>query len=123
MKFVVKECLSIGFAHFRRGCGHLDGVLFGKLLFDFFRERFGEDSSRAGRPEAVPQVRSGATSAIYRAKSQRSLPIALVNNSKRVVCNARPASTPKRLPRPHQWIAHFRCGRSLLRPVPAFNAA
>ncbi|MCK1518124.1 hypothetical protein IVB22_37730 [Bradyrhizobium sp. 190] len=74
MKFVVKECLSPGFVSFLRGCGSLDGVLFGKLLFDFSRERFGEDSSRAGRPEAVPHIRSGATSAIYRVKSLRSPP-------------------------------------------------
>jgi hypothetical protein len=75
----------------------LDGILFGKLLFDFSRERFGEDSSRAGRPEAVPQARSGATTAIYRVKSQRSSPIALVNNSKHGVFNTRPealAATP-----------------------------
>jgi hypothetical protein len=53
--------------------------LFGKLLFDFSRKRFGEDSSRTGRPEAAALGRSGATSAIYRAKSQRSPPVALVN--------------------------------------------
>jgi hypothetical protein len=76
--------------------------LFGKLLFDFSRERFGEDSSRTEIPEAVPHVRSGATSAIYRVKSQRSPPIALVNNSERGVCNARRASTPKRLLRRRQ---------------------
>jgi hypothetical protein len=50
----------------------LDGVLFGKLLFDFSRERFGEDSSRIGLPEAVPHVGSGATSAIYRVKSRHT---------------------------------------------------
>jgi len=66
MKFVVKECLSAGFASLLGGAASLDGVLFGKLLFDFSRERFGEYSSRAGLPEAVPQARSGATSAIYR---------------------------------------------------------
>jgi hypothetical protein len=37
MKFVVKECLSAGFVSFRRGAASLDGVLFGKLLFDFSR--------------------------------------------------------------------------------------
>jgi hypothetical protein len=88
--------------------------LFDKLLFDFSRERFGEDSSRAGLPEAVPQVRSGATSAIYRVKSQRSPPIVLVNNSERGVGNARSASTPKRLLRRRQWIARFRCSRSCI---------
>jgi hypothetical protein len=31
----------------------LDDILFGRLLFDFFRERFGEDSSRTGIPEAA----------------------------------------------------------------------
>jgi hypothetical protein len=46
--------------------------LFGKLPFDFSRKRFGEDSSRTGRPEAVALARSGATSAVYRVKSQRS---------------------------------------------------
>jgi hypothetical protein len=71
--------------------------LFGKLVFDIPRERFGEDSSRTGPPEAAPHVRSGATSTIYRVKSQRSPPTALVNNSKRGVANARPASAPKRL--------------------------
>jgi hypothetical protein len=35
------------------GAASLDGILFGKLLFDFFRERFGEDSSRTRIPEAV----------------------------------------------------------------------
>jgi len=89
MKFVVKECLSTGFAGFSAGVASLDGILFGKLLFDFSRERFGEDSSRAGRPEAVPPARSGATSAIYRVKSQRSPLIVLVNNSKHGVLNAR----------------------------------
>ena len=47
MKFVVKECLSAGFLSLLPGAPSLDGVLFGKLLFDFSRERFGEDSSRA----------------------------------------------------------------------------
>jgi hypothetical protein len=32
---------------FPAGASSLGGVLFGKLLFDFSRERFGEDSSRA----------------------------------------------------------------------------
>jgi len=53
MKFVVKECLSAGFVSFLAGVASLDGVLFGKLLFDFSRERFGEDSSRTGIPEAA----------------------------------------------------------------------
>jgi hypothetical protein len=97
MKFVVKECLSTGFARFLGACGSLDGVLFGKLLFYIPREPFGEDSSRTGLPEAAPHMRSGATSAIYRVNSQRSPPIALVNNSERGVVNARPASAPKRL--------------------------
>ena len=48
MKFVVKECLSTGFVGFLRGLASLDGVLFGKLPFDFSWERFGEDSSRTG---------------------------------------------------------------------------
>ena len=87
MKFVVKECLSIGFAGFPAGAASLDGVLFDKLLFDFSRERFGEDSSRAD-DRSGPHAGSGATSAIYRAKSQRSPPIALVNNSQRDVCDA-----------------------------------
>jgi hypothetical protein len=72
MKFVVKECLSAGFLSLLAGAASLDGVLFGKLLFDFSPERFGEDSSRTGLPEAVPHVRSGATSTIYRVKSPRS---------------------------------------------------
>jgi hypothetical protein len=50
-------------------------------------------------------------------------PIALVNNSKHGVCNAQPASTPKRLLRPRQWIARFRCSRPVFLPVPVFNAA
>ena len=69
MKFVVKECLSAGFVSFLAGVASLDGVLFGKLLFDFSRERFGEDSSRTEIPEAPAEVRSGSTSAIYRVKS------------------------------------------------------
>jgi hypothetical protein len=68
MKFVVKECLSARFVSFLRGYG-LDGVLFGKLLFDFSRERFGEDSSRTEIPKAAAHTRSGSTSAIYRVKS------------------------------------------------------
>ena len=72
---------------FPAGAASLDGVLFGRLLFDFSRERFGEDSSRAERPEAEPHAGSGAASAIYRMKSQRSSPIALVNNSRHGVCN------------------------------------
>ena len=64
MKFVVKECLSAGFASLLRGAPSLDGVLFGKLLFDFSRERFGEDSSRTGIPKAAADIRSGSTSAI-----------------------------------------------------------
>jgi len=79
----------------------LDGVLFGKLLFDFSRERFGEDSSRAGRPEAAPHAGSGATSAIYRMKSQRSSPIAFGKQfaTRRLQCATRPeaetlAATP-----------------------------
>jgi hypothetical protein len=69
MKFVVKECLSARFVSFLRGTASLDGVLFGKLLFDFSRERFGEDSSRTGIPKAAAHTRSGSTSAIYRVKS------------------------------------------------------
>jgi hypothetical protein len=68
MKFVVKECLSAGFASFHRGAIGLDGVLFGKLLFDFSRQRFGEDSSRAGRSEATANSQSRSTSALYRKK-------------------------------------------------------
>jgi len=60
MKFVVKEYLSAGFATCPADAASLDGVLFGKLLFDISREPFGEDSSRTGPPEAVPHVRSGA---------------------------------------------------------------
>jgi len=100
MKFVVKECLSTDFVSFLRGCASLDGILFGTLLFDFSRKRFGEDSSRTVRPEAVALARSGATSAIYRAKSQRLPPIALVNNSERGVCDAPPGSTPESSLRP-----------------------
>jgi hypothetical protein len=53
MKFVVKEYLSSGLVSFPAGAASLDGVLFGKLLFDLSRERFGEDSSRTGIPEAA----------------------------------------------------------------------
>jgi hypothetical protein len=56
----------------------LDGVLFGTLLFDFSRERFGEDSSRTGIPKAAAHTRSGSTSAIYRVKSPHTSRIALV---------------------------------------------
>ena len=56
MKFVVKEGLSAGFVSFLAGAASLDGVLFGKLLFDFSPERFGEDSSRTGIPEAAPHA-------------------------------------------------------------------
>jgi hypothetical protein len=69
MKVVVKECLSTRLVGFRRGAASLDGVLFGALLFDVSRERFGEDSSRTDIPEALAHVRSGSTSAIYRVKS------------------------------------------------------
>jgi hypothetical protein len=72
MKFVVKECLSAGFSSCSAGAPSLDGVLFGKLLFDFSRKRFGEDSSRTGLPEALPHARSGATSAIYCVKSHHT---------------------------------------------------
>jgi hypothetical protein len=68
MKFVVKESLSAGFELASAGAASIDGVLFGKLLFDFSRERFGEDSSRTGIPEAAARRRSGSTSAIYRMK-------------------------------------------------------
>ncbi len=70
MKFVVKECLSVGFVSFLRGAvASLDDVLFGALLFDLSRERFGEDSSRIGLPEAAAHTSSGSTSGIYRVKS------------------------------------------------------
>jgi hypothetical protein len=95
MKFVVKECLSAGFRASSAGAASLDGILFGKLLFDFSRKRFGEDSSRSGRPEAAALTRSSTRSAIYRVKSQRSPPIALVNNSERGVCDARAGSPPE----------------------------
>jgi hypothetical protein len=58
MKFVVKECLSTGLMGFRRGCANLDSVLFGTLLFDISRERFGEDSSRTEIPEVAAHARS-----------------------------------------------------------------
>jgi len=100
MKFVVKECLNAGCRASSAGAASLDGILFDKLLFDFSRKRFGEDSSRTVRPEAVALARSGATSAIYRVKSQRLPPIALVNNSERGVCDAPHGSTPESSLRP-----------------------
>jgi hypothetical protein len=53
VKFVVNECLSTGFVSLLADAASLDGVLFGNLLFDVSRERFGEDSSRTGIPEAA----------------------------------------------------------------------
>jgi hypothetical protein len=55
MKFVVKECLNAGCRASSAGAASLDGILFNKLLFDFSRKRFGEDSRRTGLPEAVPR--------------------------------------------------------------------
>jgi hypothetical protein len=43
-----------------RAGGSLDGVLFGTLLFDISRKRFGDDSSRTEIPEAAAHVRSGS---------------------------------------------------------------
>jgi len=74
MKFVVKECLSAGFVSFLAGVASLDGVLFGKLLFDFSRERFGEDSSRTGIPKATANSQSRSTSPLYRKKRLRGAP-------------------------------------------------
>jgi hypothetical protein len=123
MKFVVKECLNAGCRASSAGAASLDGILFNKLLFDFSRKRFGEDSRRTGLPEAVPHVRSGATSVIYHVKSQHSLPIALVNSSERGVCHARPGSTPKRCDAAANGLLIPGAERSVFRPVPAFNAA
>jgi hypothetical protein len=54
------------------GAASLDDALFGKLPIDFFRQRFGEDSSRTEIPEAAANGRSASTSANYRAKSRHT---------------------------------------------------
>jgi hypothetical protein len=68
MKFVVKESLSVGFPDFplasSTGAASVDDALFGTLPIDFFRQRFGEDSSRTEIPEAAADERSAATWAI-----------------------------------------------------------
>jgi hypothetical protein len=78
MMFVVKECLSAGLVSFSAGAASLDGVLFGKLLFDISRERFGEDSSGTGIPEATAHAQCNSASAIYRVKSPHTSRVALV---------------------------------------------
>jgi hypothetical protein len=66
MNFVVKESLSVGFPSSSAGAANVDGALLGKLPIDFFRQRFGEDSSRIGIPEAAADGRYASTSTIYR---------------------------------------------------------
>jgi hypothetical protein len=77
MEFVVKECLNAGFVRLLRGGGSLDAVLFGTLLFDISRTRFGDDSSRTEIPEAAAHVRSGSIGDLSR-EIAAFIPIALV---------------------------------------------
>jgi hypothetical protein len=100
MKFVVKECLSTRLRELPPAAASIDSVLFGRLLFDFSPEGFGEDSSRAERPEAEPHAGFGAAPANYRMKLQRSPQIALVNNSRPGLSSVRSGPKPKRLLRP-----------------------
>jgi hypothetical protein len=53
MKFVVKEGLSVDPRASLARAASVDGALFGMLPIDFFRQRFGEDSSRMEIPEAA----------------------------------------------------------------------
>ncbi|WOH67771.1 hypothetical protein [Bradyrhizobium sp. BWA-3-5] len=75
MKFVVKECLSVGLPELpAAGAASVDVALFGTLPIDFSRQRFGEDSSHTEIPKVSADGQLAATSTIYPTKSPNTRP-------------------------------------------------
>jgi hypothetical protein len=79
----------------------LDGFLLDSFLFEFFVERFGEDSSRTGVPEAVRKPHTEANCRVKRCVRRSKLGKAISNanraNDRRAAAPARDAMMANRL--------------------------
>jgi hypothetical protein len=98
--------------------------LFGKLLFDLSRERFGEDSSRTGIPEAAAYGMMRFDIGDLSREIAACVPIALVKQfgTRHLQCTACFDAGTVHHDR-SQSLACFTCSRFVFLPVPAFNAA